>query len=105
MGSALEEGTFTSVGTINQRDTEELVIANADKTGSSFDWENLLEVGDYIEIAENTGKDTVIYEVVADPIRNSNEERIRVKFIRETGDGDGNFNLQSNCEFVFSKKT
>ena len=84
--------------------TEELLICNTDLDGLSFDWENLLETGDYIELVESTQKDTVLYEVVSDPVRGGNEERIRVKYIKETGAGDSQFNLQEVSEIRVIKQ-
>ena len=104
IGQPLEQGTFTSLGTLDQSLTEELLICNTDLDGSTFDWENLLETGDYIELVEKTQSDTVLYEVVSDPVRDGNEERIRVKYIKETGAGDGNFNLQEICELRVIKQ-
>ena len=98
VGEPLAVGTFTSVGTLDQQATEELIITNQDLDGLVFDWENLLQDQDYIELVENTQGDTVLYQVISDPIRNNLEERIRVKFIKETGAGDGNFNLQEVSE-------
>ena len=98
VGDPLPTGTFTSVGSVVLADTEELVITNTSKDGKTFDWENLLETGDYIEMFEKTQGDVVMYEVVADPIRNADEERIRVKFIKYTGTGDGQFNLTEDYE-------
>lgn len=105
IGTALEPGTFTSIGTLDQSLTEELVIATADIDGTSYDWENLLEAGDYIEIVEQSQQDTALYEVVADPIRSGTEERIRVKHIKETGAGDGSFNLQEVSEIRVIKQS
>ena len=105
IGDPLEPGTFTSIGTLDQSLTEELVIATADIDGTSYDWENLLESGDYIEVVEQSQQDTALYEVVADPIRSGTEERIRVKHIKETGAGDGHFNLQEVCEIRVIKQS
>jgi len=105
IGTALEAGTFTSIGTLDQYLTEELIIATADIDGTSYDWENLLEAGDYIEIVEQSQQDTALYEVVADPIRSGTEERVRVKHIKETGAGDGNFNLQEVSEIRVIKQS
>ena len=38
IGQPLADGTFTSVGTLTQRDTEEFIITNATNDGHSFDW-------------------------------------------------------------------
>jgi len=105
IGNALPDGTFTSIGTVEQSDTEELVIALKDADGNSYDWENLLETGDYLEIVEETLNDAILYQVIADPVRTGTEERIRVKYIKETGDGDGNFNLQEVCEIRVIKQS
>ena len=105
IGDPLEPGTFTSIGTLDQSLTEELVIATSDIDGTSYDWENLLESGDYIEVVEQSQQDTALYEVVADPIRSGTEERIRVKHIKETGAGDGHFNLQEVSEVRVIKQS
>ena len=104
IGQPLEEGTFTSIGTLDQSLTEELVISNTTLDGTNFDWENLLQIGDYLELVESTQNDTVLYEVIADPVRVNTEERIRVKYIKETGAGDGNFNLQEVSEIRVIKQ-
>ena len=104
IGQPLEQGTFTSIGTLDQSLTEELVISNTTLDGTTFDWENLLETGDYLELVENTQNDTVLYEVISDPVRVNTEERIRVKYIKETGAGDGNFNLQEVSEIRVIKQ-
>jgi len=98
VGDPLPEGMFTSIGTINQKDTEELIISNTTLDGVTFDWENLLEVGDYLELVETALNDSVLYEVIADPVRSGTEERIRVKYIKESSAGDGDFNLQEVSE-------
>ena len=98
IGQPLEDGTFTSIGTMDQSLAEELIISNKTLDGTTFDWENLLETGDYLELVENTLNDSVMYEVIADPVREGTEERIRVKYIKETGAGDGSFNLQEVSE-------
>lgn len=105
VGDPLPSGTFTSIDSVNQSDVEELVISNTTQEGTSFDWENLLEVGDYIEFVETTLNDTVLYEVVADPIRSGTEERIRVKYIKESADGDGDFNLEEIYELRVIKQS
>ena len=104
VGDPLPAGHFTSIGTLDQSLTEELLISNQTLDGTSFDWENLLETGDYLELVESTQNDTVLYEVVADPVRNGVEERIRVKYIKETGAGDGNFNLEEVSEIRVIKQ-
>ena len=104
IGSPLESGTFTSIGTIDQSLTEEIIISNTAHDGTTFDWENLLETGDYLELVENTLNDSVLYQVIADPTREGTEERVRVKYIKETGKGDGNFNLQEVSEIRVIKQ-
>ena len=104
IGTPLETGTFTSIGTLDQSLTEELVISNTTQEGTNFDWENLLETGDYLELVESTLNDSILYQVVADPTRDGTEERIRVKFIKETGNGDGSFNLQEVSEIRVIKQ-
>ena len=105
IGVDLPVGTFTSVGTVDQSATEELVIALTDIDGNTYDWENLLETGDYLEIVEDTLNDAILYQVIADPVRSNTEERIRVKYIKETGDGDGNFNPQEVSEIRVIKQS
>ena len=104
IGQPLEQGTFTSIGTLDQSLTEELVISTTTLDGTTFDWENLLETGDYLELVESSQNDTVLYEVIADPVRVNTEERLRVKYIKETGAGDGNFNLEEVSEIRVIKQ-
>lgn len=111
VGQPLADGTFTSVGTATLDQVTELVITNTDKNGEILDWLNVLEPGDYLELAEPntldggvTGGDTVLYEVVADTIRAGGQENIRVKFIKETGNGDGHFDVQLDYTIRVFKK-
>ena len=111
VGDPLADGTFTSVGTATLADVTELVITNTDKNGEVLDWLNVVKVGDYLELAEPntldggvTGGDTVLYEVVADTLRAGGQENIRVKFIKETGNGDGHFDLQLDYTIRVFKK-
>ena len=111
VGDPLADGTFTSVGTATLADVTELVITNQDKNGEILDWLNVVEVGDYLELAEPntldggvTGGDTVLYEVVSDTLRAGGQENIRVKFIKETGNGDGHFDLQLDYTIRVFKK-
>ena len=104
VGDPLPDGMFTSVGTVNQSDTEELIISDTTLDGISFDWENLLEVGDYLELVETELNDSVLYEVISDPVRSGTEERIRVKYIKESAAGDGDFNLQEVSEIRVIKQ-
>ena len=111
VGDPLADGTFTSIGTLDLQATTELVITNSDKNGDQIDWENILETGDYLELSEPNivdggtgGGDTVLYEVIADPIRAGGQESIRVKFIKETGNGDGHFDLATDYTIRVFKK-
>ena len=111
VGNPLADGTFTSVGTATLDQVTELVITNTDKNGEILDWLNVVEVGDYLELAEPntldggvTGGDTVLYEVVADTLRAGGQENIRVKFIKETGNGDGHFDIQLDYTIRVFKK-
>ena len=111
IGDPLADGTFTSIGTATLADVTELVITNTDKNGEILDWLNVVEVGDYLELSEPntldggvTGGDTVLYEVVTDPFRAGGQESIRVKFIKETGNGDGHFDLQLDYTIRVFKK-
>ena len=111
VGNPLADGTFTSVGTATLDQVTELIITNTDKNGEILDWLNVVEVGDYLELTEPntldggvTGGDTVLYEVVADTLRAGGQENIRVKFIKETGNGDGHFDLQLDYTIRVFKK-
>ena len=111
VGDPLADGTFTTVGTNVLADVEEIVITNADKNGEILDWLNVLEAGDYLELTEPntldggvTGGDTVLYEVIADTTRSGGQENIRVKFIKETGNGDGRFDIQLDYTIRVFKK-
>ena len=104
VGQPLVAGTFTSTGTLVMRDTEEIVVTNTDDNGLTFDWENLLEDQDYLEFYEASNGDTALFQVIADPTLRNTEEVIRVKFISETGLGDGNFNLQETYQVRVFKK-
>jgi hypothetical protein len=99
--AALDEpysnGTFTSKGTTNViSDIEEFVITGIDLDGQSIDWLNVAEVGDYLEMFGIDDGDTALYEIIEEPKVFNVERSIRVKFIRETGAGDGKLNLQEN---------
>jgi len=90
------EGTFTSKGATNViADIEEFIITGNDKDGLTIDWINVAEVGDYLEFFGSDDGDTALYEIIEEPKIFNVERSIRVKFIRETGAGDGNFNLQN----------
>ena len=93
------DGSFTSTGTTNvMEDVEEFVFSGVDLDGQSLDWINLVEPTDYIEFVEKTGGDTALYECIEEPKIASTERSIRVKFLKETGSGDGNFNLQEEYD-------
>ena len=80
------------------QDVEEFVFSGVDLDGQVFDWINLVEPEDYIEFVEKTGGDTSLYECIEEPKIYSTERSIRVKFIKDTGPGDGNFNLQEEYD-------
>lgn len=92
-------GTFTSKGTTNvMLDVEEFVIQDIDLDGQSIDWLNLVEVDDYIEFFEINNGDSSLYQVIEEPKVFNTERSIRVKYLSQTGLGDGNFNLQEEYE-------
>ena len=99
VGDPYPNGTFTSKGTTNvMEDVEEFTFSGIDLDGQSLDWINLVEPTDYIEFVEKTGGDTVLYECIEEPKIYSTERSIRVKFLKQTGSGDGNFNLQEEYD-------
>ena len=100
-----EKGTFTSIATVNQIDIEELVISTTDLDGLTFDWDNLVKPGDYIEFIENEGLDSVLYEVIDEQVRSETEGRIRVKHVKSGGLGDGDFALDEISEVRVIKKS
>ncbi len=92
-------GSFTSKGTTNViSDIEEFLITTVDANGQTLDWLNLAEEGDYLEFFEADDGDTALYEIVDEPGAFNTEQTIRVKFISQTGAGDGNFNLQTSYD-------
>ena len=92
-------GSFTSKGTTNViSDIEEFLITTVDGDGQTIDWLNVAEEGDYLEFFEATDGDTALYEIVDEPGPFNTEQTIRVKFISQTGAGDGNFNLQTSYD-------
>ena len=92
-------GSLTSKGTTNViSDIEEFIITTVDANGQSLDWLNLAEEGDYLEFFEADDGDTALYEIVDEPGTFSAEQTIRVKFISQTGTGDGKFNLQTTYD-------
>ena len=92
-------GSFTSKGTTNViADIEEFLITAVDADGQTIDWLNTAEEGDYLEFFDTTDGDTALFEVVDEPATANTEQTIRVKFISQTGSGDGNFNLQQSYD-------
>ena len=92
-------GSFTSKGTTNViKDIEEFLITTVDADGQTIDWLNTAEEGDYLEFFDNSDGDTALFEIVDEPTIANTEQTIRVKFISQTGLGDGNFNLQQSYD-------
>ena len=90
------DGSFTSKGATNIiADIEEFIITGKDLDGLTIDWLNVAEVGDYLEFFGQDDGDTALYEIIEEPKVFNVERSIRVKFIRETGAGDGKLNLQN----------
>ena len=99
LGESYAAGTFTSKGATNViEDIEEFLITTVDLDGKTIDWLNITEEGDYLEFFSKADGDTALYEVVDEPGIVNSEQTIRVKFISETGEGDGLFNLQTESE-------
>ena len=99
MGQPYDAGTFTSKGTTNvMEEVEEFVFSGFDLDGQTLDWINLVEPTDYIEFVEKTQGDTSLYECIEEPKIYSTERSVRVKFLKDTGLGDGNFNLTEEYE-------
>ena len=69
-----------------------------DLDGLEFDWVNLVDVDDYIELFEINNNDTALYQVIEEPQATAAARTIRIKFLKQTGEGDGNFNLQEEYE-------
>ena len=61
---------------------ESITITDVSIEGSSFDWHNVLEIGDYLELIEKSTNEFVLYEVVTDPVTKNGSEEIRIKFIK-----------------------
>ena len=92
-------GSFTSKGTTNViADIEEFLITAVDADGQTIDWLNTAEEGDYLEFFDSNDGDTALFEIVDEPATANTEQTIRVKFINQTGLGDGNFNLQQSYD-------
>ena len=105
IGAALEDGTFSTTGTddlggptLDFKTQESLSITENSIEGSNFDWHNVLEIGDFIELVETNKGDSVIYEVIADPITKNGSEEIRIKYIKSEELGDGHFNYDEVYE-------
>jgi len=99
VGDPYADGVFTSKGTTNViEDVEELVFTGTDLDGQVFDWLNLCEVDDYIELVELNNSDNALYQVIEEPKVFSTERSIRVKYLKQGGRGDGNFNLQEEYD-------
>ena len=100
------DGSFTTKGATNvMADIEELIIQGTDLDGQTIDWIGIAEVDDYLEFLDLGDGDTAMYQVIEEPKIFNTERSIRVKFIRETGLGDGKFNLQSEYAVrVFKSK-
>ena len=106
VGQPYEAGTFTSKGTTNvMEDVEEFVFSGFDLDGQTLDWINLVEPTDYIEFVEKTQGDTSLYECIEEPKIYSTERSVRVKFLKDTGLGDGNFNLTEEYEIRVIKSS
>ncbi len=94
-----DPGTFTTKGTTNVMSAvEEFVIQGVDLDNQAIDWLNLVELGDYIEFYQSSDGDSSLYEVIEEPKVFNTERSIRVKYLTETGLGDGKFNLQEEYE-------
>ena len=92
-------GSFTSKGTTNIiADIDEFLITTVDANGQTIDWLNSTEEGDYLEFFDETDGDTALFEIVDEPSTFNAEQTIRVKFINQTGVGDGKFNLQQTYD-------
>jgi len=99
VGQPYDEGTFTSKGTTNVMSAvDEFIFSGSDLDGQALDWINIVEPTDYIEFVEKNNGDTSLYECIEEPKVSSTERSVRVKFLKETGDGDGNFNLQEEYD-------
>ena len=105
IGAPLDDGTFSTTGaddlgapTLLFELQESITITDTAIEGSNFDWHNVLEIGDFIELVETTENDTVLYEVIADPITKNGSEEIRIKYIKSEDFGDGIFNHEEIYE-------
>ena len=106
VGQPYDNGTFTSKGTTNvMEDVEEFVFSGVDLDGQALDWINLVEPTDYIEFVEKTQGDTSLYECIEEPKVSSTERSVRVKFLKDTGAGDGNFNLTEEYDIRVIKSS
>jgi len=106
----LAPGKMTSWGsteTVDQSLTEHLLFHNTDANTETFDWVNTINIGDYVEIVEKTQGDSVLYEVLQVDVSTLGptiNTQVNVRFLKETGNGDGSFNLQENYDIRIFKK-
>ena len=106
----LAPGKMTSWGsteTLDQSLTEHLLFHNTDANTETFDWVNTINIGDYVEIVEKTQGDSVLYEVLQVDVSTLGptiNTQVNVRFLKETGNGDGSFNLQENYDIRIFKK-
>ena len=106
VGDPYDPGTFTTKGTTNVMvDVEEFIIQGIDLDNQSIDWLNLVEVDDYIEFFEINNGDSSLYQCIEEPKVFNTERSIRVKYLSQTGLGDGNFNLQEEYEIRVIKSS
>ena len=98
IGEPLADTQFSTTGTddvggpsLQFEQQESITISSVSIEGSSFDWHNVLEIGDFIELVETTDKDIILYEVISDPITKNGSEEIRIKYIKSDNLGNGQF--------------
>jgi hypothetical protein len=99
IGDPYPLGSFTSQDTNILDFIENFIITTPDLNGQELDWENLLEVGDYLEVYDEKDFDTALYQVVSPPSAfgdNPGEKIVRVNFLKETSVGDGKLNFQED---------
>ena len=105
IGEPLADATFSSTGSDDLggpsllfTDQESITITDVSIEGSSFDWHNVLEIGDYLELIETSTNEFVLYEVVTDPVTKNGSEEIRIKYIKSQSLADGQFNYDEVYE-------
>ena len=99
IGDPYPLGSFTSQDTNILDFIENFIITTPDLNGQELDWENLLEVGDYLELYDEKDFDTALYQVVSPPSafgNNPGEKIVRVNFLKQTSIGDGKLNFQED---------